>query len=71
MTWNNSQDGGHALVNCIRGYPIEINDQYADDELEHYFVDPEGLNLMNPFAASNDQTHAEDPEPPPGPFDPG
>ena len=50
---------------------FEVNDQYIDDELEHYFVDPEGLNLMNPFATSNDQTHAEDPEPSPGPFDPG
>ena len=50
---------------------FEINDQYIDDELEHYFLDPEGLNLMNPFGMPNGGIDEEDPEPSPGPVDPG
>ena len=50
---------------------FEFNDQYIDDDLEHYFLDPEGLNLMNPFGMPNGGIDEEDPEPPPGPVDPG
>ena len=54
---------------------FEINDQYIDDnideDLEHYFLDPEGLNLMDPFGLPNDGIDEEDPEPSPGPVDPG
>jgi len=50
---------------------FETNDQYIDDELEHYFLDPQGLNLMDPFGLPNDGIDEEDPEPSPGPVDPG
>ena len=53
--------------------PVEL---YDTTELDHYFLDPEGLNLIDPFAIpqgqpNNDTVHGEDPEPSPGPFDPG
>ena len=49
---------------------------YSPDELDHYFLDPEGLNLVDPFAIpenqiSNRTVNAGDPEPSSGPFDPG
>ena len=50
-------------------------EQYSPSELDHYFLDPVGLNLIDPFAIPqrlpNDDTHVGDPEPSPGPFDPG
>ena len=51
--------------------PAELNGTL---ELDHYFLDPEGLNLIDPLITpqeqlnTNDITHAEDPEP--SPFDP-
>ena len=49
---------------------------YSPSELDNYFLDPEGLNLADPFAVN--QTHSDvdtanggDPEPYQGPFDPG
>ena len=51
--------------------PEEI---YTPVELDQYFLDPEGLNLVNPFTMnhSDDATaHVGDPEPNQGPFDPG
>jgi len=54
---------------------FEITDHYVDDEpLDHFLLDPQGLNLIDPFAAlpnDNDTVHDGDPEPSPGPFDPG
>ena len=52
---------------------MEPNDTF---ELDHYFLDPEGLNLIDPFAihqgqSNNDAVYEEDPEPSLGPFDPG
>ena len=47
---------------------MELNDTL---EFDHYFLDPEGLNLIDPFAIPQGQLNEEDPEPSPGPFDPG
>ena len=49
---------------------------YSPSELDHYFLDPDGLNLIDPFAipqrlSNNDDIHEGDPEPSPGPYDPG
>ena len=49
---------------------------YSPNELDHYFLDPEGLNLVDPFVLPERQnnislTNDGDPEPSPGPFDPG
>ena len=50
-------------------------EQYSPSELDNYFLDPNGLNLIDPFAISqtlaNNDAHEGDPEPSPGPFDPG
>ena len=53
-----------------------LEEAYSPSDLDHYFLDPEGLNLIDPFATSqgqfnNDVAHDGDPEPNPGPFDPG
>ena len=48
--------------------PVELNDTL---EFDHYFLDPEGLNLIDPFAIPQGHLNEEDPEPYPGPFDPG
>ena len=48
---------------------------YSPSELDHYFLDPDGLNLVDPFGMpqrkSDNDVHEGDPEPSPGPFDPG
>ena len=69
--WSSYSDTDTQGNNTVNDNEFEINDQYIDDDLEHYFLDPEGLNLMNPFGLSNDQANEDDPEPSPGPFDPG
>ena len=53
--------------------PVEL---YSPSELDHYLLDPDGLNLVDPFAipqrlSNNDDIHEGDPEPSPGPYDPG
>ena len=43
-------------------------------ELDQYLLDPEGLNLIDPFTmnhSDNADAHVGDPEPNQGPFDPG
>ena len=69
--WSYYSDTDTQGNNTVNDNDFEINDQYIDDDLEHYFLDSEGLNLMNPFGIPNDQANEEDPEPSPGPFDPG
>ena len=49
---------------------------YSPSELDHYFLEPEGLNLIDPFTIpqrppNNDDANDGDLEPYPGPFDPG
>ena len=49
---------------------------YSPSELDHYFLDPEGLNLVDPFTVNQPNTDEDmvndgDPEPDQGPFDPG
>ena len=49
---------------------------YSPSELNNYFLDPEGLNLVDPFIANqthsdDDIAHGGDPESYQGPFDPG
>ena len=50
-------------------------EQYSPSELEHYFLNPDGLNLIDPFAIPqglpNDDAHGGNLEPSSGPFDPG
>merc|ERR1712115_335981 len=52
--------------------PVEL---YSPNELDHYFLDPEGLNLVDPFVPENQNSNSSanvgDPEHYPGPFDPG
>ena len=53
--------------------PVEL---YSPDELDHYFLDPEGLNLVDPFVLPENQNSSSsvndgDPVPYPGPYDPG
>merc|ERR1712115_247557 len=49
-------------------------EQYSSSELDNYFLDPNGLNLIDPFVVPqtlDNDAHDGDPEPSPGPFDPG
>ena len=54
-------------------YYSELGNSDYDSELENYLVDPDGNNLpLNDAAAPwNNQWSDEDPEPAPGPHDPG
>ena len=56
--------------------PSQVPEElYSPSELANYFVDPDGLNLIDPFTIpqtlANSNAHEGDPEPSPGPFDPG
>ena len=49
---------------------------HSPSELDNYFLDPEGLNLIDPFIVNQPSTDEDmvndgDPEPDQGPFDPG
>ena len=48
---------------------------HSSSELDNYLLDPDGLNMIDPFAIQqsldNNDAHEGDPEPSPGPFDPG
>merc|ERR1712115_291679 len=49
---------------------------HSPSELDNYFLDPEGLNLIDPFIVNQPSTDEDmindgDPEPDRGPFDPG
>ena len=69
--WSSYSDTDTQGNNTVNDNDFEINDQYIDEDLEHYFLDPEGLNLMDLFGIPNEETDEEDPEPSPGPVDPG
>ena len=66
-------DNANAPLPELSPGPVE---PYSPNELDHYFLDPEGLNLVDPFDLperqnNNSLTNDGDPEPNPGPFDPG
>ena len=59
---------GLNLINPFNTSNDTSNTDYSD--LDHYLLDPEGLNLGN-YDAANDLVIGLDPEPSPGPIDPG
>ena len=72
IKYNHNENASVSLPELPPG-PFEL---YSPNELDNYFLDPEGLNLVDPFVLpesqnSNSTANDGDPEPSSGPFDPG
>ena len=63
---------GLNLINPFNNSNVNSNSDY-DSDLDHYLLDPEGLNLIDHDNnnAANELVNGLDPEPSPGPVDPG
>ena len=64
--WSPCSDPDTQDNSSINNDDFEINDQYIDDDLDQYLLDPESLNLIDPFDMPQVQPNKEDPEPSPG-----